>query len=268
MLAGALVRAGTVLGDDWALEHALRTLNRIRGEHDDPAALRHNPGGIRGLLDDQVQVAFAAIEAYEATADPGWLRWSVLLMERVWVDHLDAVGGGLFDTAAPEGEGLLPTRVKPIQDAPTPSPNGVAALCAARLAELTGEPLWRGRRDALVRSFAGRAEELGIFGATLLQAIDWTVNPASHLVIVEGDDASLANAMHRAALRVFLPRRVVQRGRAVDLANATLPVAVMGMIDANAATRGYACVGVTCQVPAATLEDWQETLGRLTPSPH
>ena len=268
MLAGALVRAGTILEDDWAMEHALRTLHRIRNEHADNAALRHNPGGIAGLLDDQVQVALAAVEAHEATGDPSWLRWSSALLERVWADYLDAGGGGLFDTAAVEGEGLLPTRVKPVQDAPTPSPNGVAALCAARLAELTGEPRWRERRDALVRSFAGRAEQLGIFGATLLQAIDWAVNPASHLVIVEGDDAPLASAMHRAALGTFLSRRVVQRVRAADLAAATLPDAVRSMIGATAATMGYACVGATCQAPAATLEAWAETLQRLTLSPH
>lgn len=268
MLAGALVRAGAVLKDPWAMDHALRSLQRIRGEAEDAAALRHNPGGVGGLLDDQVQVALAAIEAHEATGDPAWLKWSIALMERVWMDYLDSDGGGLFDTVSQEGEGLLPTRVKPVQDAPTPSPNGVAALCAARLAELTGERRWRDRRDALVRSFAGRADQLGIYGATLLQGIDWAVNPASHLVIVEGENALLAADMHRAALEVFLPRRVVQRVRAADLAATTVPEAVTSMMQATGQTRGYACIGVTCQAPAATLEAWQDTLQRLGDPPH
>ena len=105
MLAGALMRAGTVLEDDWALQHGLLTLRRIRGEHDDPTALRHSPGGIGGLLDDQVQVALAAIEAHEATGDAEWLGWAVRSWTRVWDDYLDAGGGGLFDSRPPVGGG-------------------------------------------------------------------------------------------------------------------------------------------------------------------
>jgi uncharacterized protein YyaL (SSP411 family) len=267
MLAGALVRAGIVLDDSWALDHALRTLRRIRTDHEDPAALSHNPGGVGGLLDDQVQVALAAIDAHEATGDAEWLAWSALLLDRVWQDYLDPKSGGLFDSSGGDREGLLPTRVKPVQDAPTPSPNGVAALCASRLGELTGQVRWLERRDALVGAFAGAAAQLGIFGATLLQAMDWAVNPASHLVIVDGGETALADAMHRAALRTFLPRRVVQRVRAGVPGGSALPPAVVAMIGASRETRGYACVGPACQEPAGTMETWQETLQRLIPEP-
>ena len=46
-------------------------------------------------------------------------------MDRVWMDYWDGDGGGLWDTARGRGAepGLLPARAKPIQDAPTPSPN-------------------------------------------------------------------------------------------------------------------------------------------------
>ncbi|HSB53146.1 MAG TPA: thioredoxin domain-containing protein, partial [Gemmatimonadales bacterium] len=99
MLAGALLRAGSILGDSWAVEHALKTLKRIRQEHPEPAALSHSPGGLTGLLDDQVQVALAALEAYETTGALEWLNWSEALLERVWQDYLDPRDGGLFDTA-------------------------------------------------------------------------------------------------------------------------------------------------------------------------
>jgi uncharacterized protein YyaL (SSP411 family) len=264
MLAGALIRAGVVLDDPWALQHGLLTLRRIRREHDDPTRLRHSPGGVGGLLDDQVQVALAVIDAHEATGDEEWLGWAVALLDRVWDEYLDPAGGGLFDSSAPAGEGLLPTRIKPVQDAPTPSPNGVAALGAARLAELTGAGRWLERRDALLRAFAGSAVQLGLHGATYLLALDWAVHPATHVVIVTGDGSgALADEMHRMALRAFLPRRVVQRVRAGDADTTPLPPAVAGMLANGGGTRGYACIGTRCLAPATDPSEWAATLGEL-----
>jgi uncharacterized protein len=264
MVAGALIRAGVVLEDPWTHEHGLATLARIRREHEDPTALRHSPGGVSGLLDDQVQVAYAALEAYEATGGTEWLEWSTALLDRVWADYLDPEQGGLWDTASGGGEGLLPTRARPVQDTPTPSPNGIAALGAARLAELTQAPRWRERRDAQVRAFAAAAPELGIFGATFLLAMDWAINPATHLVIVEGTEAGhaeTAERLHHRALRAFLPRRVVQR--VVPGFGGTLPPAVAAMA-ATQETRAYACVGATCQAPVTTEADWARTLDGLS----
>jgi hypothetical protein len=266
MLAGALIRAGLVLDDRWALEHGLLTLRRLRREHDDPTRLRHSPGGVGGLLDDQVQVALAAIEAHEATGETEWLRWAVALLDRVWEEYLDAEGGGLFDSSSSSGEGLLPTRAKPVQDAPTPSPNGVAALCAARLAELTGEPHWTDRRDALLRAFAGSAVQLGIYGATYLQALDWAVHPATHLAVFEGEEegrAGLAEAFRRLARGTFLPRRVVRQVKRGDAEHPALPGPLAAALGPAAQTRAIACRGATCQAPANTIEQWQETLQRL-----
>jgi hypothetical protein len=268
MLAAAMIRAGVALDDPWALDHGLRTLSRIRSEHEDSSALRHSPGGVTGLLDDQVQVALAALEAHEATGEPGWRDWSVAIMERVWLDYRDADAGGLYDTASRIGEGLLPTRLKPVQDAPTPSPNGVAALCLARLGHLTGDPRWTARRDEIVRAFASAAPRLSVFGATFLAAVDWTVHPATHLVIVEGREPVVAADMHRLALKTFLPRRVVWRVHEGHFGDRFLPAAVSAMMQVGQGTRAYACVGTSCRPPVSTLEAWQATLaGLAAPSP-
>lgn len=262
MLAGALLRAGGLLGDAWAVEHGLRTLARLRDEHAGGSALRHSPGGLEGLLDDQVQVALAALEAYEATADAEWLGWSAALLDRVWQDYLDPESGALFDTASRGGEGLLPTRARPVQDTPTPSPNGVAALAAARLAALTQAPRWTERLAALVRAFAGTAPELGIYGATFLQAVDWQLTPATHLVVVAGERQDpLARALHAAALARYVPRRVVQR---VEAGAASLPAPVVALAATGGGTRGFACTGMRCLAPATSLEEWRARLGELT----
>ena len=99
MMASAMLRAGAVLGDDEARRHAILTLARLRRERVADDAVAHTPGGVTGLLDDQVQVAAAALDAYEATGEAGWLTWAEQLMDRVWADYWDEAKGGLFDTA-------------------------------------------------------------------------------------------------------------------------------------------------------------------------
>jgi uncharacterized protein YyaL (SSP411 family) len=267
MMASAMLRASAVLGDTWAGAHALLTLNRLLEQSPEPDAVAHTPGGVTGLLDDQVNVAAAALDAYEATGDGKWLEWAQRLMERVWREYADENGAGLFDTARGRRDetGLLPARAKPIQDAPTPSPNGVAGIVAFRLFELTGDARWRERGSSLVAAFAGRAAELGLYAATYLLAADWQLNPATHLVVVGDPHDETARAMHAAALAGFLPRRIVQRVSPNAVEQRRLPEALRGMLAVAKAPRGYACTGTSCSAPAEDLSSWVAALESLQP---
>jgi hypothetical protein len=261
-----------VLGDEWARRHALATLELLRRESPEPDALSHTPGGVTGLLDDQVQAAAAALDACEVTGSREWLGWAERIMERVWRDYWDESSGGLFDTARGRGgeEGLLPARVKPVQDTPTPSPNGVAGITLMRLHELTADARWRERAGALVAAFAGGAPELGLHGSAFLLAMDWYLNPATHLVVVGDEGDETAAEMHREALAGSAPRRVVQRLTPAGADAGRLPPAIAGMLTAADGTRAYACVGTSCSLPATTLEEWSQMLagnGRVPLSP-
>jgi uncharacterized protein len=265
MMASAMLRAGMALNDPWAGDHALRTLARLRSESSEPDAVAHTPGGLSGLLDDQVQVAAASLDAYEVTGQVEWLNWSERLMERVWRGYWDETDGGLFDTApgtSPQ-EGLLPTAAKPVQDTPTPSPNGVAGIVLARLHELTGQHHWKERAGALLATFAGRAAELGLHAATYLLGVDWAVNPSYHLAVVGAPDDPVAQEMHRAALETFVPRRVVQRLSPAEVAGGSLPPAMRAMVSQGSTARGYACSGSSCSPPAEDVTSWHGVLDTL-----
>jgi uncharacterized protein YyaL (SSP411 family) len=158
---------------------------------------------------------------------------------------------------------LLPTAAKPVQDTPTPSPNGVAGIVCARLHELTGEPRWRERGLALVRAFAGRSSELGLYAAAYLLALDWQLAPSTHLVIVGDAGDPVADRMHLDALALFLPRRVVRRIASADAATSPLPPAMAGMVAAGRAPRAYACTGTSCRPPAETVQQWRSLLAEL-----
>ena len=260
MMAAALLRAGAVLDDAWARGHALRTLERIRTESRDPDAVAHTPGGVAGLLEDQVQTASAALDACETTGDPAWLGWAERLMERVWREYRDRESGGLFDRAAESGgEGLLESRLKPVEDAPTPSPNGVAALVCLRLAELTGADEWRERGRAVLEAFAGRAGVLGLHAATWLLALDRYLHAPTHLVVVGEPGDPVAERMLRMAQAVYAPRSTVQRVGA-EAQGRALPPAVAGMMGRSPGPSGYLCVGPSCSAPADSVEAWGATL--------
>jgi uncharacterized protein YyaL (SSP411 family) len=268
MMASAMLRAGAVLDDDDARRHALLTLKRLHAERVAEDAVAHTPGGITGLLDDQVQMAAAALDAHETTGEAEWLAWAERLMDRVWADYWDGRSAGLFDTARGRGDtlGLLPERAKPVQDTPTPSPNGGAGIACARLHELTGGARWRERGLALVRAFAGRAGELGLYAATYLLALDWHLSPATHLVIVGAPSDPVADQMQADALATFVPRRVVRRISPDDSRASPLPAAMAGMVAAGRAPRGYACTGTSCRAPAGTAEQWRDVLAALLPA--
>src|SRR5258708_3395994 len=145
--------------------------------------------------------------------------------------HGDDAAGGYFDVAA-NGTGVayLATRGKPVQDAPTPSPNGVAALVLARLWALTDQPERRSQLDRQLGAFAGAAADLSLHGATLLRAADWAVNPVPRIEGAGPGGEGPACAMHLPAPQPYRPRKVVVRRIA----------------PAPAAT---VCVGTTCSLP-------------------
>src|SRR5690606_14211137 len=264
MLAGAMLRAGAALGDEAAVRSGLRALARLRAEAPVPDAVAHAPGGEAGLLDDQVQVAAAALDAFEVTGDAGWLAWAEAHLDRTWREFRSPEGGALLDRAG-GGPGLLDAPGLPLQDNPTPSANGVAGVAFARLAALTHGPRWIERRDAHARAIAGAAAELGLHGAAALLAVDWAIHPAAELVIVGEPGDALADRMQRRALATFLPRRVVRRIAAGGTDPASLPEAMRGMLAAAPGPRAYACVGAVCHPPAATEAEWAAVLSELGP---
>src|SRR5439155_4369307 len=94
------------------------------------------------------------------------------------------------------GAAYLATPAKPIQDAPTPSANGVAALVLARAAAITDDPEWRRLLDRQLATFAGAAAQLSLYGATLLRAVDWALNPVTRIEVAGPRGEGPACAMH------------------------------------------------------------------------
>lgn len=244
MMAGALLQAGAVLDRPECNAIALKVLERIWTKAWDGGGggMSHVLGRTepRGMLDDNVQSAAAFLDAYEATGGEQWMERTIEVMSYCERAHGDAAGG-YFDLASTSGTAYLATRAKPVQDAPTPSPNGVAALVLARLWASTDDSRWRQALDRQLAAFAGSARELSLYGATLLRAIDWAVHPVTRIEVAGPNGDGPACAMHLFALQTYRPRKVVVRKIA----------------DAPAAT---VCVGTSCSLPVATPEKLEALL--------
>jgi uncharacterized protein YyaL (SSP411 family) len=237
MMAGAFLQAGAVLDRPECNALALKVLERIWSEAwNVGGGMSHVLGRPepRGMLDDNVQAAAAFLDAYEATGESTWLERATQIVTYCERAHADA-GAGYFDIAGTNGTAYLATRAKPVQDAPTPSPNGVAALVLARLGALTGAAEWRERLDRHLAAFAGSARELSLYGTTLLRAVDWAVHPVTRIEVRGPRGDGPACAMHLLALQSYRPRKVVVR------TIAELPATTV-------------CVGTTCSMPVSTPE--------------
>jgi uncharacterized protein len=242
MMASAFLRAGAVLDRAECNDLALGVLERLWTEcWDGTTGMSHVLGrqAPRGMLDDNVQCAAAFLDAFEATGRDDWRDRAVAVMtycaEAHGAAHPGDEPGGYFDLAQRPGEAAtayLTARAKPVQDAPTPSANAVAALVLARLWALTDAPQWRVRLDRQLAAFAGSATALGLYGATLLEAIDWAVGAVTRVEVHGPAGPGPACAMHLLALQTFRPRTVVVR-RIAELPRATV------------------CVGATCSLPVA-----------------
>jgi uncharacterized protein YyaL (SSP411 family) len=263
MMAGAMLEAAAFLERPDLERHALATLERIFrecAEGDGARGIRHAPAGVAGLLEDQVQVANACLDAAETTGDRAWLDRCIRIAEHVWQNfRTPDSGGGLVDVAIGRtGEGFLDQRMKPVMDSPTPSPNGVAATVLARLAEHTGDPKWRDRQMEIIEAFIGAAAQMAVHGAALLQAVDWHLNPASHVVVVGQPDQPVTGALRRTARATYRPRKVLTF-LAPGAPPAFLPPALRAALDGRA-PRAYVCAGLQCAAPVESAEDLARTL--------
>jgi uncharacterized protein YyaL (SSP411 family) len=249
MLAEALLEAAAILGRRDCSDAALRALDRLWSSAQDQDGHLLHRAGLQAppLLDDQVQAASAAIAAYEFTGQAVWLDRARSLADLVLRRFADPQGG-FRDRAGDSGAGLLAQPATPIQDAPTPAPNAVAALVFLRLGAILENEAYRAAGERTLGAFAGAAE-LGVFAATWLRGLDFLLNREFLIVVA---DTTTNGSLVTAALAAYRPRRVVVHSATSPVPGRPAPVALV-------------CAGTVCAAPvfdAASLRATLETFRR------
>jgi len=268
MAITAFLEAYLVLGQERCRRIALATLDRFLAEAYSSArgfahVLAADATEGPRLLDDQVQMANALVAAYEVAGEPCYVLTAREVMELVLRDYWDARGGFLDVLPATTGPALTSTH-HPIQDAPTPAPNAVAALVLLRLARIFDTPHYRERAGQVLSIFAPPLAEHALQASTLLLAVeDWHHDP-THVTIVGARDDPRTQALHHAALSVYRPGKVISL-----YPNGEDPIplspTVRAMIASGTAPRAFVCAGTACAPPVGdpqTLRDTIQTFGR------
>lgn len=193
LAAHGLLVAAALLDRADAREQALKSLDRFLA-----ATWNDQTGFARGidadgkvvvgdgLLADQVYLAEALVDAYEATGEQGYLDRAIATIAVASRRFLDPHHPGLFDipSSALAGYSVLILPRRPIADEVVASENGVLALTLTRLGRLTGDSSYTDRADQLVRAVASRALTGGAAGATFARASSRLLAPAPQVIVV------------------------------------------------------------------------------------
>ena len=218
-----------------------------------------------GLLDDYAFTALACLDAYEATADLSYFKFARTITDSMIARFYDPISGGFFDTPAGDGTslGVLATRRKPLQDSPTPAGNSMAAIALLRLHGFTNDTSYRDRAEQTMETFAGIAEQFGIFAATYGIASVHFSQPHTQVVLVGSGEqaeqlwmaAAAGFAFNKSAIRLT-PNEALAQNLPPALA-ATIP-SVPGIRENNATA--VVCSGFSCQPPMSDAEQLARAL--------
>ena len=127
------------------------------------------------------------------TADLSYFRFARDITDSMVARFFDATSGGFFDSEPPPKRkklGVLSTPRKPLQDSPTPAGNPMAAIALIRLHHYTGDASYRDKAEQTLETFAGVAEQFGIFAATFGIAVAHYLENPLQVVVIDGEGRS------------------------------------------------------------------------------
>ncbi|MGC9291254.1 MAG: thioredoxin domain-containing protein [Acidobacteriaceae bacterium] len=276
----AYLEAARVLALGPARQFALQSLDRILREAWQPdGALHHvvaSAGGkapanpVAGMLDDYAMLGHACVDAWESTAEVRYFQQAEALADAMLARFYDATGGGFFDTAAPAPGavvlGVLGTRRKPLQDAPTPAGNPLAASLLLRLETYNGRKDWREKAQETLEAFAGVVEHFGLYAGAYGLALQRFLLPPVQVCVI-GEDAVAGQLAAAAIARYAINKTILRLPRAAIEQRALPPVLAETLPHlpelATPASFAVVCTGSSCQPPVRSAEALAQLLERV-----
>ncbi|MGB6481983.1 MAG: thioredoxin domain-containing protein [Candidatus Acidiferrales bacterium] len=266
MFASAFLEAARVLDRQDCREFALKTIELILAQAwDEAQGFQHRVGGekIDGMLDDQIFMAAALLDAYESTLDRRYFSLAERAMLLAIEKYGDREHGGFFDRASDAAPmGGLDVHRKPFQDSPTPGTNSAGAIVLDRLYAFTSDALYHDWARLTLEAFAGIAPQYGMFAATYGLAALLHSRHTMQVVVTgpAGDPKAaaleaVANSVYRFAKTVL---RVTSEIAAADALTPTLKETIPHL-DAKIA-QAIICAGNSCYPPVSEPEKLIATL--------
>lgn len=260
MMIAAIAEAYKAFHDSVLLERMVRSLDFLkRRMFESGKGISHSfsrgTAKIAGFLDDNVEVLNAALGVFEVTQNRRYLDWSIQLAGFIGENFWDDQAGGLFDTSrrhAPQETPSLAIPRKPVEDSPSPSANGVAALAFLKLYHLTWNESYRRTFESIIRGLLPQAQRMGgVFAGTYFLGLELFLHPPASIVIIPGGDEHAHQQLLDVAFSVFSPGKTVLL---VNDAHANLPDFLDSMVSrvrADDSAIAFVCRGTTCLPPVS-----------------
>lgn len=296
LCVSAYLETAKVLNLPDARRFALRSLDRVlaeacrTGDSSSPAGDKARATGllhvvaysdpkadhreVPGMLDDYAFAALACLDGYEATGDLSYFRFAREIVDAMIARFFDRTSAGFFDSEpGSDGRnfGVLGTPRKPLQDSPTPAGNPMAAIALVRMHHYTQDAAYPEQAEQTLETFAGVAEQFGIFAATYgIAVLHLLESPSQVVVIDEGDGA--ADQLYKAAVEQFAFAKSALRLRANQVVAENLPPALAESLPKlpplnKGKSFAVVCSGSACQPPTFTAEQMRQELHSAL-SPH
>jgi len=266
LLVGALSTAGAALGQPTMLQAATRALSFIeqalvvRESAGRARVLRHSKDGIAkgpGFLDDQAFVANAAVDLYEATGEPHWVRFARAIAESMLLHHHDEAGAGFFFTAD-DGEKIL-VRPKDAFDHATPSGVAMACRLLLRLGTLV-DARYTDIATRVVERLAPAAFDNPLGMSVTVALVDRIVRGSVDVVLVGPRQSAATRALAQAVQRTYVRDLVLAWADPSDPAALEACSALAQDKREASGPVAYVCRGRSCSAPLGDPEELAQSL--------
>ncbi len=266
LMISAFARAAQVLNDVSYLETATRAGKFIRANlYDEPRRIlfrsyREGRGEVEGFADDYAFVIQGLLDLYEASFDPGWLKFALELQRQMDALFWDNESGGYFTVTGHDSNILL--RLKEDNDSAEPAASSVTALNLARLAAIRNDSELLARAKKTVNAFARQLAQFPSALPQMLVAFDFLEGSPRQIVIAGDSDSPETKALLAEMHRHFLPNKVLLLADGAEgqsyLGEKNEAIRAMSMLGRKPAA--YVCENFACKAPVTDVNELRDLL--------
>lgn len=257
MMISSFLKLYQVMGDEHALNFALKTIDRVLSDNAADGHMYHYSDGERkgpGILSDQVHFAQALIDAYQSTGIRSYLTKAEELVAFMVSDLQDVVDGGFyFRIFDPHAKVETLERHKPFDE------NVAAVGLLARMSHLTGNDDYCNLAERTMKSVSYPHVTESIIGMGYGVAAETFMTMPVHIVLVGDRDNAEMKKMLQTSLHIYDPEKLVQL---LDTKDGAPAIGAM-TYEPGEQPVAYICVQRVCHPPAKGLAELTLILNEL-----
>lgn len=263
LMVSAFIAVSAATGDARYEKTALAALDFILGHLRAPGGGFYHEwsmgcGAVPGIAADQVYLASALLDAFQATGDQKYLAQARALGDLIFTKFRDPATGLVRNQSAEPKDNVLAMSASSAQvmyDSPMPSVQGEAAIVMRTLSEITSDARYQKQAEQMLAPAAalaggGADSSLGTVGLALEAQAD---GGATIAIVGASGDAKTA-ALLAAAFAAYRPAKIVVRIDPSRAKSGAMPTAAQAMYAAAAShdtPLAFVCAGTACARPVS-----------------